>query len=107
MEPTYNGDVRITLPVGRACDAPVAPCGSEERRLSNQPEQTISDPNFSNSPACGALGVEVPRRLANRSTHPSQISKDRKGMSGAVFAYMWIHHELRAATDAEMNKATG
>ena len=57
LEPTSNDDVRITLPAGRACDARGAPCGSGERRLSNQPESTIPSQNSgeprSNSRALG------------------------------------------------------
>ena len=45
LEPTTNDDVRITLPGGRACDERGAPCGSGDRRLSNQPEHTIPGPN--------------------------------------------------------------
>ncbi len=45
LEPDSNGDVRIILPAGRACDAPGAPCGSGGRRLDNQPEHTIPGPN--------------------------------------------------------------
>ena len=44
LEPDSSDDVRITLPAGRACDARGAPCGSGERRLSNQPEHTIPGP---------------------------------------------------------------
>ena len=45
LEPTSDDDISITLPSGRACDAPGAPCGSGGRRLNNQPEHTIPGPN--------------------------------------------------------------
>ena len=45
VEPASDGDLKIRLPAGRACDARGAPCGSGERRLSNEPELTIPGPN--------------------------------------------------------------
>ena len=45
LEPDSDGDVKITLPSGRACGERGAPCGSGDRRLSNQPEHIIPGPN--------------------------------------------------------------
>ena len=45
LERTTNGDIRISLPAGRACDEQGAPCGSGNRCRSNQPEHIIPGPN--------------------------------------------------------------
>ncbi len=45
VEPGTNEDLKVTLPADRPCDAPGAPCGSGERRLSRELELTIPGPN--------------------------------------------------------------
>ena len=110
LEPASNDDVRITLPAGRACDAPGAPCGSGERPLSNQPEHTISGPSsmqISNSPASGGPAIVGTPQTGQTLSATTTGIQDQDGMSGAAFSYQWIRHDLGTATDAEIDGATG
>ena len=109
LEPTSDDDVRITLPSGRSCDARGAPCGSGDRRLSNQPEHTIpgSSMLMSNSPASGGPAIVGTPQTGQTLSATTTGIQDLDGMSGAVFAYQWIRHDLGTATDAEIDGATG
>ena len=110
LEPASNDDVRITLPAGRACDAPGAPCGSGERHLSNQPEHTIPGPSsmqISNSPASGGPAIVGTPQTGQTLSATTTGIQDLNGMSGAAFSYQWIRHDLGTATDAEIDGATG
>ena len=111
LEPASTGEVKITLPAGRACDAPGAPCGSGERRLSNQPEHTIPGPvsmnSTSNSPATGGPGIEGTPQTGQTLSATTTGIQDQDGMTGAVFAYQWIRMDLGTAIDDEISGATG
>ena len=117
VEPASNDDVRITLPAGRSCGAPGAPCGSGERRLSNQPEHTISGSNsgntrFNRSPtpnlrakpvnasATGAPGIEGSPVVGQTLTATTSGIDDDDGLATSVFAYQWL------ADDVEIDGAT-
>ena len=110
LEPNSNGEVSVTLPGNRACGAAGAPCGSGERRLTNQPERTISGSSMSrasNSPASGGPGIAGTPQTGQTLTATTTGIQDLDGMSGAVFAYQWIRHSLKTATNAEIIGATG
>ncbi len=111
LEPASNDDVRITLPAGRACGDQGAPCGSGARRLSNQPEHTIPGPSSqnqrSNSPASGGPAIGGSPQTGQTLAATTSGIQDMDGMSGAVFSYQWVRHELGTATDAEITGATG
>ena len=111
LEPASGDAVMIVLPAGRACDEQGAPCGSGERRLSNQPEHTIPGPDSLlstiNSPASGAPGIEGSPQTGQTLTATTSGIDDQDGMSGAVFDYQWIRHDLGTATDEEIAGATG
>ena len=110
LEPASNDEVRITLPSGRTCDARGATCGSGDRPLSNQPEHTIPGPSsmlISNSPASGGPAIVGTPQTGQTLSATTTGIQDLDGMSGAVFAYQWIRHDLGTATDAEIDGATG
>ena len=111
LEPTSNDDVTITLLAGRACDSRGAPCGSGERRLSNQPEHTVtgsdSDLAKSNSPASGGPRIEGVPQTGQTLVATTSGIQDQDGLSGVVFAYQWIRHDLEATIDTEIDGATG
>ena len=111
LEPASDDDVSITLPAGRACGEQGAPCGSGERRLSNQPEHTIPGSNSmnatSNSPATGGPAIEGLPQTGQTLTATTSGIQDQDGMSGAVFAYQWMRRDLATATDSEIDGATG
>ena len=103
LAPASNGDVRISLPAGRTCDARGAPCGSGERRLENQSEHTIPGPSSAepksaqprhvppaNSPATGAPGIEGSPVVGQTLTATTTGISDEDGLSTAAFAYQWL-----------------
>ena len=112
LEPASNGEVRIALPAGRACDVPGAPCGSGGRSLANQPEHVIPGPvsmqQNPNSPATGGPGIEGTPETGETLSATTTGIQDQDGMTGAVFAYQWIRMDLGTAIDeTEINGATG
>ena len=111
LEPDSNDDVKVTLPAGRDCGAPGAPCGSGGRRLTNQPDVTIPGPSSmnstSNSPATGGPAIVGTPQTGQTLTATTTGIQDQDGMSGAAFTYQWIRHDLETVADAEIIGATG
>ena len=98
LMPTSNDEVKIALFSDRACKERGAPCGSGERRLSNQPEITLPGPGpknlNSNLPATGAPGIQGTPQTGQTLIATTSGIQDPDGISGASFAYQWIQHDL-------------
>ena len=123
IRPDSQGAITVVLPKGRYCESthsnatqsanlvPGAPCAAENRQLSNQPEATISGPSSqqqaANSPATGAPGIDGSPRAGETLTATTSAVADQDGMTGAVFTYQWIRHDLATATDTDIEGATG
>ena len=111
IKPNINGDIVVVLPGGRTCSASGAPCAAGDRQLSNQPEATISGPTSqqqaANNPATGAPGIGGTAGVGETLTATTSSIQDEDGMTGAVFAYQWVRHDLATETDTEIEGATG
>ena len=60
-----------------------------------------------NSPATGGPGIDGSPRVGQTLTATTSGIADEDGMTGAVFAYQWIRHDLATATDTDIEGATG
>ena len=108
IQPDSQDAITVVLPKERYCESnsnttqttnlvPGAPCAAEDRRLSNQPEATISGPisqqQAANSPATGGPGIDGSPRAGETLTATTSAVADQDGMTNAVFAYQWIRHD--------------
>ena len=109
VEPVSHDDINITLPAGRACDAQGAPCGSGDRRLSNQPGGVIPGSGsgeggsntralgravqLTNTPATGTPAVSGSPVVGRTLTATTSGIADDDGLATAVFAYQWLADE--------------
>ena len=122
IRPDSQGAVTVVLPKERYCESnsnatqtanlvPGAPCAAEDRRLSNEPRATVPGPSSqqqaANSPATGGPGIDGSPRTGETLTATTSGIADEDGMTGAVFAYQWIRHDLATATDTDIEGATG
>ena len=60
-----------------------------------------------NTPATGGPGIDGSLRAGETLTASTSGIADEDGMSGAVFAYRWIRHDLATATDTDIEGSTG
>ena len=60
-----------------------------------------------NTPATGGPGIQGSPRNGETLTATTSGIADEDGMTGAVFAYQWIRHDLATATDTDIEGATG
>ena len=70
------------------------------------PQQAVNIPAV-NIPATGGPGIDGSLRAGETLTASTSGIADEDGMSGAVFAYQWIRHDLATATDTDIESATG
>ena len=72
---------------------------------------TISGPTSqqqsANNPATGAPGISGTAGAGETLTATTSAIQDEDGMTGAVFAYQWVRHDLATETDTEIEGATG
>ena len=75
------------------------------------PQQAVNIPAANtpaaNTPATGGPGIDGSLRAGETLTASTSGIADEDGMSGAVFAYRWIRHDLATATDTDIESATG
>ena len=75
------------------------------------PQQAVNIPAVNipavNIPATGGPGIDGSLRAGETLTASTSGIADEDGMSGAVFAYQWIRHDLATATDTDIESATG
>ena len=111
IKPNINGDIVVVLPGGRTCSASGAPCAAGDRVLSGGKTVTISGPTSqqqsANNPATGAPGISGTAGAGETLTATTSAIQDEDGMTGAVFAYQWVRHDLATETDTEIEGATG
>ena len=62
VEPEDDDDVTVSLPEGRSCDVPGAPCNSDGMPLTNQPEVTVSGPVEETDPVPEQTTQSLPDR---------------------------------------------
>ena len=70
------------------------------------PQQAVNIP-AANTPATGGPGIDGSLRAGETLTASTSGIADEDGISGAVFAYQWIRHDLPTATDADIAGTTG
>ena len=70
------------------------------------PQQAVNIPP-ANTPATGGPGIDGSLRAGETLTASTSGIADEDGISGAVFAYQWIRHDLPTATDADIAGTTG
>ena len=58
-----------------------------------------------NTPATGGPGIDGSPRAGETLTATTSGIADEDGMTGAVFAYQWIRHDLATATDTDIEAA--
>ena len=111
IEPNADGDITVVLPGGRGCSASGAPCAAGDRILSGEKTVTISGPTsqqqVENSPATGGPGISGTAGVGETLTATTSAILDEDGMTGAVFAYQWVRHDLATETDTEVEGASG
>ena len=75
------------------------------------PQQAVNIPAVNtpaaNTPATGGPGIDGSLRAGETLTASTSGIADEDGMSGAVFSYQWIRHDLATATDTDIESATG
>ena len=75
------------------------------------PQQAVNIPAANipatNTPATGGPGIDGSLRAGETLTASTSGIADEDGMSGAVFAYQWIRHDLATATDTDIEGSTG
>ena len=111
IKPNTNGDIVVVLPGGRTCSASGAPCAAGDRILSGDKTATISGPTSQqqavNTPATGAPGISGTAGVGETLTATTSAIQDEDGMTGAVFAYQWVRHNLATETDTDIEGASG
>ena len=60
-----------------------------------------------NSPATGAPGITGIPRVGNTLTATTNQIGDEDGLANASFTYQWLHSDLAAGTDTDIQGATG
>ena len=75
------------------------------------PQQAVNIPAANipavNIPATGGPGIDGSLRAGETLTASTSGIADEDGMSGAVFSYQWIRHDLATATDTDIEGSTG
>ena len=66
-----------------------------------------SQEQAANTPATGEPGITGTARVGETLTATTAGIEDEDGMTGAVFAYQWVRHDLTSATDTDIEGATG
>ena len=66
-----------------------------------------SQEQAANTPATGEPGISGTARVGETLTATTSGIEDEDGMTGAVFAYQWVRHDLTSATDTDIEGATG
>ena len=111
IEPNADGDITVVLPGGRSCSANGAPCAAGDRVLSSGKTVTISgltsQQQAANNPATGAPGIRGTARAGETLTATTTSISDSDGLTGTVFAYQWVRHDLATETDIDIEGATG
>ena len=111
IQPNADGDITAVLPGGRTCSEGGAPCAAGGRVLSGEKTVTISGPTSqqqaANTPATGAPGISGTAGVGETLTATTSAIQDEDGMTGAVFAYQWVRHDLATETDTDIEGASG
>ena len=111
IQPNADGDITVVLPGGRSCSVAGAPCAAGDRVLSGEKTVTISgltsQQQAANTPATGAPGISGTARAGETLTATTSAIQDEDGMTGTVFTYQWVRHDLATETDTEIEGATG
>ena len=68
---------------------------------------TQSQQQTSNTPATGTPGIDGSPLPGQTLTANTSGIQDQDGMTGAVFVYQWIQHDLTTTTDTDIAGATG
>ena len=89
--------------VGESEPSSVATGSLDAMPDSEQASQDTPD----NSPATGGPGITGTVRPGERLTATTDGIEDEDGLTGAVFAYQWVRHDLLTNTDADIAGATG
>ena len=111
IQPNADGDITVVLPGGRSCSVAGAPCAAGDRVLAGRMTVTISGPTSQqqavNTPATGAPGISGTAGVGETLTATTSAIQDEDGMTGAVFAYQWVRHDLATETDTDIEGASG
>ena len=82
--------------------------GDFSEEASASPEQGQgTNLQVSNSPATGGPGITGTPQVGETLNATTQDIADEDGMTGAVFTYQWVRHDLGTLTDTVIDSATG
>ena len=98
VRPSGNSDVTVELPATADCADQGAICASDDSKLSNSLEITVSVQNFA---ATGAPAITGTARVGETLTASTTSISDANGLTSAAFRYQWL------ADDIEIGGAAG
>ena len=103
--------VDYTVPTGESANRLQDTSGNTAASFSGQAVTNstapISGAQEANSPATGEPGIIGSVQAGQTLTATTDGIEDEDGLTGAVFAYQWLHHDLLTNTDTDIPGARG